>query len=162
VLTEAQHARIDADGFELTRERHVALDVDQPIGHVVGGRRREFGDVLGGPGDVLGCGTVEDAVVIDCVFGGPFRAALKCVAPWGTVIVVGLTAGTQVTLDFYELYARRVISYAAPFVPRAERQRGFDALAAHVVAGRISPSASVSRRSNTRGPSWARALTGSC
>ena len=76
-------------------------------------------------------------LVIDCVFGGPFRAALKCVAPRGTVIVVGLTAGTQVTLDFYELYARRVISYAAPFVPRAERQRGFDTLAAHVAAGRI-------------------------
>ena len=55
----------------------------------------------------------------------------------GTVIVVGLTAGTQVTLDFYELYARRVISYAAPVVPHAERQRAFDAMAAHVAAGRL-------------------------
>jgi NADPH:quinone reductase-like Zn-dependent oxidoreductase len=77
-------------------------------------------------------------IVVDCVFGGPFRAALNCVAPRGTVIVVGLTAGTQVTLDFYELYARRVISYAAPVVPRAERQRAFDAMAAHVAAGRIT------------------------
>jgi NADPH:quinone reductase-like Zn-dependent oxidoreductase len=76
-------------------------------------------------------------LVIDCVFGGPFRAALNCVAPRGTVIVVGLTAGTQVTLDWYELYGRRVVSYAAPFAPVEEKQRAFDAMAAHVAGGRL-------------------------
>ena len=32
-------------------------------------------------------------VVVDCVFGAPFTAALNCTAPGGTVVVVGLTAG---------------------------------------------------------------------
>jgi NADPH2:quinone reductase len=77
-------------------------------------------------------------IVVDCVFGMPFRAALNCVAPRGTVVVVGLTAGTEVKLDFYELYARRVISHAAPCVPGEERQRALDAMAAHVIAGRLT------------------------
>ena len=77
-------------------------------------------------------------IVVDCVFGAPFRAALNCVAPRGTVVVVGLTAGTEVKLDFYELYGRRVISHAAPYVPGAERQRALDEMAAHVIAGRMT------------------------
>ncbi|MCW2855511.1 MAG: hypothetical protein JWR52_1126 [Marmoricola sp.] len=77
-------------------------------------------------------------VVIDCVFGGPFRAALNCVSPRGTVVVVGLAGGTRVTLDWYELYARRVVSFAMPVVPPSVKQRAFDTLAAHVLAGAIT------------------------
>jgi NADPH2:quinone reductase len=76
-------------------------------------------------------------VVVDCVFGAPFEAALACAAPQGTIVVVGLTAGTDVSLNFYALYGRRVISHAAPFVPRAERQRAYDRLAEEALAGRL-------------------------
>lgn len=76
-------------------------------------------------------------IVVDCVFGVPFQAALAATAPGGTVVVVGLTAGTVVSLDFYELYGRRVVSHAAPYVPLAQRQRAFDAMAEHFAAGRL-------------------------
>jgi NADPH:quinone reductase-like Zn-dependent oxidoreductase len=76
-------------------------------------------------------------VVVDCVFGAPFVAALGCAAPGGTVVVVGLTAGTEATVDFYALYGRRVISHAAPQVPAAERQAALNAIAEHVLAGRL-------------------------
>jgi NADPH:quinone reductase-like Zn-dependent oxidoreductase len=76
-------------------------------------------------------------VVVDCVFGAPFVAALGCAAPGGTVVVVGLTAGTEATVDFYALYGRRVISHAAPQVPPAERQAALNAIAEHVLAGRL-------------------------
>jgi NADPH:quinone reductase-like Zn-dependent oxidoreductase len=76
-------------------------------------------------------------VVVDCVFGAPFVAALGCAAPGGTVVVVGLTAGTEAMVDFYALYGRRVISHAAPQVPAAERQAALNAMAEHVLAGRL-------------------------
>jgi NADPH:quinone reductase-like Zn-dependent oxidoreductase len=76
-------------------------------------------------------------VVIDCVFGAPFVAALGCAAPGATVVVVGLTAGTEAMIDFYALYGRRVISHAAPQVPAAERQAALNTLAEHALAGRL-------------------------
>jgi len=40
-------------------------------------------------------------------------------------------------IDFYALYGRRVISHAAPQVPAADRQIALDAMAEHVLAGRL-------------------------
>jgi NADPH:quinone reductase-like Zn-dependent oxidoreductase len=80
-------------------------------------------------------------VVVDCVFGAPFTAALNCTAPGGTVVVVGLTAGTEVKLDFFSLYMRRIVSHSLTRVPVAERQRAFDAMAEHAVARRLKVNA---------------------
>jgi NADPH:quinone reductase-like Zn-dependent oxidoreductase len=77
-------------------------------------------------------------VVVDCVFGAPFAAALGCTVPGGTVVVVGLTAGTSVPLDFFSLYQRRVVSFALDLVPVADRQRALNAMAEHALAGRLS------------------------
>lgn len=79
-------------------------------------------------------------VVVDCVFGAPFVAALNCTAPGGTVVVVGLAAGTTVTLDFFALYLRRIVSHSLNRVPVAERQRAFDAMAQHAMAGQLQVS----------------------
>ena len=76
-------------------------------------------------------------VVVDCVFGEPFAAALGCTAPGGRVVVVGLTAGTEVTLKFFSLYQCRVISHDLATTPASEKQRALNAMADHAIAGRL-------------------------
>jgi NADPH:quinone reductase-like Zn-dependent oxidoreductase len=76
-------------------------------------------------------------VVVDCVFGAPFAAALSCTAPGGTVVVVGLTAGTEVALEFFALYQRSVISHSLNSIPVEERQRALNAMAEHALCGRL-------------------------
>jgi NADPH:quinone reductase-like Zn-dependent oxidoreductase len=77
-------------------------------------------------------------IVVDCVFGAPFSAALKSTAPGGTVVVVGLAAGAHVSLDFFSLYLHRIVSHSLGRVPVAERQRAFDEMARHAIAGRLN------------------------
>jgi NADPH:quinone reductase-like Zn-dependent oxidoreductase len=50
---------------------------------------------------------------------------------------VGLTAGTQVPLEFFALYQRSVISHSLNRVPIEERQRALNAMAEHALAGRL-------------------------
>jgi NADPH:quinone reductase-like Zn-dependent oxidoreductase len=76
-------------------------------------------------------------VVVDCVFGPPFVAALSATAPGARVVVVGLTAGTDVNLEFFSLYQKRISGLQMAAVPVASRQDAFDAMAAHTLAGRL-------------------------
>lgn len=76
-------------------------------------------------------------VVVDCVFGDPFVAALSCMAPGGRIVVVGLTAGTKVPLEFFALYQCSVISHSLNRIPIVERQRALNAMAEHALAGRL-------------------------
>jgi NADPH:quinone reductase-like Zn-dependent oxidoreductase len=76
-------------------------------------------------------------VVVDCIFGAPFVAALNCTAPGGTVVVVGLTAGTSVPLEFFSLYQRKVVSFSLNLVPVPERQNALNAMAEHALARRL-------------------------
>jgi NADPH:quinone reductase-like Zn-dependent oxidoreductase len=76
-------------------------------------------------------------VVVDCVFGPPFVAALNATAPGGRVVVVGLTAGTNVNLEFFSLYRKRVSVLSMGDSPIARRQEALDAMAAHALAGRL-------------------------
>ena len=76
-------------------------------------------------------------VVVDCVFGPPFVAALNATAPGARVVVVGLTAGTNVNLEFFSLYRRRISGLQMAGVPLAHRQEALDAMAAHTRAGRL-------------------------
>jgi NADPH:quinone reductase-like Zn-dependent oxidoreductase len=76
-------------------------------------------------------------VVIDCVFGAPFVAAMNATAPGARVVVVGLTAGTNVNLEFFSLYRRQVSCMSLHDVPLAGRQAAFDAMAAHTLARRL-------------------------
>jgi NADPH:quinone reductase-like Zn-dependent oxidoreductase len=76
-------------------------------------------------------------VVVDCVFGPPFVAALNATAPEARVVVVGLMAGTNVNLEFFSLFRRRISGLNLGSVSNADRQRAFDEMAAHTVAGRL-------------------------
>jgi NADPH:quinone reductase-like Zn-dependent oxidoreductase len=76
-------------------------------------------------------------VVVDCVFGQPFVAALDACAPKARVVVVGLTAGTDVTLEFFSLFRHRISGLAMDDAPVAYRQEALDAMAAHMLAGRL-------------------------
>jgi NADPH:quinone reductase-like Zn-dependent oxidoreductase len=76
-------------------------------------------------------------VVVDCVFGAPFAAALSCTAPGGRVVVVGLTAGTKVALEFFDLYQCSVISHSLNRIPIEERQRALNTMAEHALEGRL-------------------------
>lgn len=76
-------------------------------------------------------------VVVDCVFGPPFVAALNATAPGARVVVVGLTAGSNVNLEFFSLYRRRISGLQMGGVPLAHRQEALDAMAAHTLAGRL-------------------------
>jgi NADPH:quinone reductase-like Zn-dependent oxidoreductase len=76
-------------------------------------------------------------VVVDCVFGAPFVAALAATAPGARVVVVGLTAGTNVNLEFFSLYRRRISGLQMASVPIADRQEALNAMAAHTLAGRL-------------------------
>jgi NADPH:quinone reductase-like Zn-dependent oxidoreductase len=76
-------------------------------------------------------------VVVDCVFGPPFVAALAATAPGARVVVVGLTAGTNVNLEFFSLYRKRVSGLQMAAVPIHERQGALNAMAAHTLAGRL-------------------------
>lgn len=76
-------------------------------------------------------------VVIDNVFGQPFVAAVNATAPGARVVVVGLTAGTRVNLEFFSLYQRRITGLAMGDVPVARRQEAFNAMAEHTLAGRL-------------------------
>jgi NADPH:quinone reductase-like Zn-dependent oxidoreductase len=76
-------------------------------------------------------------VVVDCVFGPPFVAALNATAPGARVVVVGLTAGTSVNLEFFSLYRRSISGLQMAGVPVAGRQEAFNAMAAHTLAGRL-------------------------
>jgi NADPH:quinone reductase-like Zn-dependent oxidoreductase len=77
-------------------------------------------------------------VVVDCVFGQPFVAALDATAPGARVVVVGLTAGTNVNLEFFSLYQTRISGLKMDAVPLAERQEALNAMAEHTLAGRLS------------------------
>lgn len=76
-------------------------------------------------------------VVVDCVYGAPFVAALDATAPGARVVVVGLTAGTNVNLEFFSLFRRRISCLALGDVPPATRQEAFNAMADHAIAGRL-------------------------
>jgi NADPH:quinone reductase-like Zn-dependent oxidoreductase len=76
-------------------------------------------------------------VVIDNVFGQPFLAALNATAPGARVVVVGLSAGTQVNLEFFSLHLRSLSGFALHAVPVAVRQAALDAMAEHTMAGRL-------------------------
>ena len=76
-------------------------------------------------------------VVVDCVFGPPFVAALNATAPGARVVVVGLTAGTSVNLEFFSLYRRQISGLQMGGVPIAKRQEALNAMAAHTLAGRL-------------------------
>jgi len=76
-------------------------------------------------------------VVIDCVFGPPFVAALNATAPGARVVVVGLTAGTNLNLEFFSLYRRRISGLSMGDFSIARRQEALDAMAAHTLAGRL-------------------------
>jgi len=76
-------------------------------------------------------------VVIDNVFGQPFVAAINATAPGARVVVVGLSAGTNVNLEFFSLYLRQVSGFALHAVPVAVRQSALDTMAAHSMAGRL-------------------------
>jgi NADPH:quinone reductase-like Zn-dependent oxidoreductase len=76
-------------------------------------------------------------VVVDCVFGAPFVAALNATAPGGAVVVVGLTAGTDVKLEFFSLYRRRISGLQMASVAVADRQKALNAMAEHMLAGRL-------------------------
>jgi NADPH:quinone reductase-like Zn-dependent oxidoreductase len=76
-------------------------------------------------------------VVVDCVFGPPFVAALDATAPGARVVVVGLTAGTNVNLEFFSLYRKRISGLQMARVPIRERQEALNAMAAHTLAGRL-------------------------
>jgi NADPH:quinone reductase-like Zn-dependent oxidoreductase len=76
-------------------------------------------------------------VVVDCVFGRPFVAALDACAPGARVVVVGLTAGTDVTLEFFSLFRHRISGLAMDVAPVAYRQEALNAMAAHTLAGRL-------------------------
>jgi NADPH:quinone reductase-like Zn-dependent oxidoreductase len=93
--------------------------------------------VLGGdPGPAIAAVAGDGFdVVVDCVFGPPFVAALSATAPGARVVVVGLTAGTNVNLEFFSLYRRRISGLQMSGVPRAHRQEAFDAMAEHTLAG---------------------------
>jgi NADPH:quinone reductase-like Zn-dependent oxidoreductase len=86
--------------------------------------------VAGGAGGGVG-------VVIDNVFGKPFTAALNATAPGARVVVVGLTAGSQVNLEFFSVYLREVTGFALHRVPVAVRQAALDEMAEHAMAGRL-------------------------
>ena len=74
-------------------------------------------------------------VVVDCVFGPPFVAALNATAPGARVVVVGLTAGSNVNLEFFSLYRRRISGLQMSAVPLAHRQEALDAMAEHTLTG---------------------------
>jgi len=76
-------------------------------------------------------------VVVDCVFGPHFVAALNATAPGASVVVVGLTAGTRVELEFFSLYRRRISGLQMAAVPVPDRQRAFNEMAEHTLAGRL-------------------------
>jgi NADPH:quinone reductase-like Zn-dependent oxidoreductase len=76
-------------------------------------------------------------VVVDCVYGTPFVAALDATAPGARVVIVGLAAGTSVTLEFFSLFRRRISCLALGDVPPTARQEAFNALADHSIAGRL-------------------------
>ena len=76
-------------------------------------------------------------VVVDCVFGPPFVAALDATAPGARVVVVGLTAGTSVNLEFFSLYRKRISGLQMAAVPIPDRQEALNAMAAHTLAGRL-------------------------
>jgi NADPH:quinone reductase-like Zn-dependent oxidoreductase len=76
-------------------------------------------------------------VVIDCVFGEPFAAALAATRPGARAVVVGLTAGDSVRLEFFSLYRRHITGLQLAGVPVEIRQQAFDTMAAHMLAGRL-------------------------
>jgi NADPH:quinone reductase-like Zn-dependent oxidoreductase len=76
-------------------------------------------------------------VVIDNVFGAPFVAALSATALGARVVVVGLSAGTHVNLEFFSIYTRQISGFSLRAVPAAVRQAAFDAMAEHALAGRL-------------------------
>ncbi|MCW2855483.1 MAG: hypothetical protein JWR52_1098 [Marmoricola sp.] len=76
-------------------------------------------------------------VVIDCVFGEPFAAALAATRPGARAVVVGLTAGDSVELQFFSLYRRHISGLQLAGVPVEVRQQAFNAMAAHMLAGRL-------------------------
>ena len=95
--------------------------------------------VLGGdPGAAIAAVAGEGFdVVIDCVFGEPFEAALAATRPGARAVVVGLTAGDSVKLEFFSLYRRHITGLQLAGVPVDVRQQAFDAMAVHTLAGRL-------------------------
>jgi NADPH:quinone reductase-like Zn-dependent oxidoreductase len=76
-------------------------------------------------------------VVIDCVFGAPFTAAVGATRHGARVVVVGLTAGSRVDLEFFDLYCRHISGLQLAGVPVAVRQAALDDMAAQTLAGRM-------------------------
>jgi NADPH2:quinone reductase len=76
-------------------------------------------------------------VVIDNVYGPPFEAAMAATAPGARVVVVGLTAGTNVNLEFFWLYLKQITGFSLHDVPVDVRQAALDTMAEHAKAGRL-------------------------
>jgi NADPH:quinone reductase-like Zn-dependent oxidoreductase len=89
-----------------------------------------------GPSIAAGAGEGFD-VVIDNVYGPPFEAAMAATAPGARAVVVGLTAGTNVNLEFFWLYRKHISGFSLHDVPVEVRQAALDTMAEHAKAGRL-------------------------
>lgn len=76
-------------------------------------------------------------VVVDYVFGEPFRAGLAHCASGGTVVIVGAGAGGESTLGFRDLQGKTIVGHGNPSVAFDVRASAFATMAEHVEAGRL-------------------------
>jgi NADPH2:quinone reductase len=78
-------------------------------------------------------------VVADFLFGDAFATALSVTAPHARVIPIGMSAGTQSTVNGMDLLLRgvRVLPYSNVLTPKSVRAACYRDMMRHIAAGRV-------------------------
>jgi NADPH2:quinone reductase len=77
-------------------------------------------------------------VVLDPLYGPPFEAALQATKMNGRYVVVGASAGQEVTLPIRSIFGRTIIGHTNQQAPQDVRRAAYERMARHAAAEEIT------------------------